>query len=261
MSPIRLIFIFILLPVCGLAQTTVSYYLSGDNLFEARELKAVVSGKDFTLVSMSDSKCIQIEREADFNYDGYKDVLIEIVNGCGGNCCGDSYQIFCYDGQRFINTQIVGYDWDGIDIAESSYEYRFIVDTKHEGIDNTIICSDRTEIYSLKEFVLEIMSVIQDQKLNALVEIKAEDFHGRENEELFLSYDLDGDGRDDKNTCLYWSRWGRISEWKIMFGNGGLYKGSNSPKRIGIMKTKTNNVYDLVLECNEILKWNGRTYE
>ena len=90
-------------------------------------MKAVINEKVFTLVGIGDGLCIGIEKTGDFNKNGYDDVLVEIINGCGGNCCGNSYQIFSFDGQVFRKTQKVGYDWDGIEISESSLEFNFIV--------------------------------------------------------------------------------------------------------------------------------------
>lgn len=245
----------------SIAQNPIHYYLTNEDSFEDRELKAVVNEKVFTLIGKEDNLCIGIEKIGDFNKNGYDDVLVEIINGCGGNCCGNSYQIFSFNGQVFKETVQVGYDWDGIEISESSVEFNFIVQTVNEGVGNTEMCNDKVETFRLENYNLELVNVVEKQKLNAITELKANDFKGRENEVLFLTFDLDGDGKMDKLTCSYWERWGRITNWEIEFGNGKSYEGASSPKRIGIMNTKTNNVNDLVLECDEILKWDGWKYE
>src|SRR5690606_31178720 len=98
-------------------------------------------------------------------------------------------------------------------------------------------------------------------KIPALTELKASDFVGHENDTLSLSIDIDGDGLVDRIQSSYWEKWGRMVVWGIEFGNGLTYEGKTATKRIGILPTKTNKVYDLVIECNDVLKWNGSTYE
>ena len=240
--------------------TQVHYFFTSDNTFEDRELKAVIGIDVFSLITMEDKLCARIVRVSDFNKNGFEDVLIEVINGCGGNCCANSYAIFSYDGQKFLKTEAVGYDWNGIEISESSLEFNFIVETVNEGLGNTSMCSNKVETFRLNGFNFEPIQTISEEKVKAITEIKAEDFLNREEEELFLSYDLDGDGKQDKITCKYWSRWGKIGLWEIHFGSGIVYKGESSPKRIGVLSTKTRGISDLVLECEEIIKWNGKSY-
>jgi hypothetical protein len=261
MKTTLIIFAFIISISESSAQNPIHYYLTNENSYDYQELKAIVNDVVFTLISKEYKLCISIEKIADFNKNGYEDILVEIINGCGGNCCGNSYQIFSYNGQVFKETEQVGYDWDGIEISESSVGFNFIIQTAPEGAANTDMCNDKIETYRLKDYTLELINIIKDQKLNAISELKADDFEGKEDEILFLTFDIDGDGKVDKIECSYWERWGRISSWNIKFGNGKSFEGNSSPKRIGILNSKTNNVYDLVLECDEILKWNGLKYE
>ncbi|KFC58305.1 hypothetical protein FEM08_29090 [Flavobacterium gilvum] len=243
------------------AQNKIQYYLTNKNSYENQELKAIINKKTFTLINKKVGLCFEIMKIKDFDKDGFEDVLLEIINGCGGNCCGNSYQIFSYNGTSFKKSKTVGYDWDGIDILPSPEGFKFIIQTVNEGAGNTEMCNDKIETYQFKNYDFELINVVTDKKLDAITEIKASDFEGKEDKELFLFYDLDGDGKKDKFTCKYWARWGRISEWKINFGNGNWYEGTSSPKRIGIINSKTNNVNDLVLDCDEILKWEGKKYK
>jgi hypothetical protein len=256
------LFVLIISTTTSLAQNSIHYYLTAENSNTAdQELKAVVNDKEFTLISKDDNLCIEIEKTGDFNKNGFEDVLIEIINGCGGNCCANSYQIFSYNGQAFKKTKQVGYDWDGIEISESSVSFNFIIQTVNEGFGNTNMCDDKIETYRLNDYNLELINVIAEQKLSAITELRSSDFEGKEDEVLFMSFDLDGDGKNDKISCSYWARWGRMGNWNIRFGNGELFEGKSTPKRIGVLNSKTNNAHDIVIGCEEVLKWNGLKYK
>jgi len=252
-----LFILLIIIPLIGFGQKKIEYFLSEEDHNRETSLKVVVNDEVLTLIS----GCIRIERIEDFNKDGYEDVLIQNVIGCGGNCCGDSYQIFCFDGNIFKKTKEIGYDWDGIEISESSNGFNFIVENVYEGFGNPNMCNNTVETYKLSNYEFEIVSTIKDHKLTSITELTSEDFNGKEDGSLFLKFDLDNDGLIDIIKCSYWMRWGRIGLWSIKFGNGKVIEGKGSPKRIGVLETKTNNVNDLVLECDEVLKWNGSKYQ
>ena len=113
-------------------------------------------------------------------------------------------------------------------------------------------------------------SEIQETLIKAAAELISEDFEktypddlGNVDNRISLTFDIDNDYKTDTLSASYWWRWGRLSWWKINFGNGSTYycEEYSSPKRIGIMKSTTNDVHDIVLECDEILKWNGETFQ
>lgn len=243
----------------SMAQEAIQYQLTDKGSYDGQGLKAVVDGKTFTLISKDKGLCLGIEKTGDFNGNGREDVLVEVINGCGGSCCGNSYQFFSYNGQAFEETEQVGYDWDGVEISESE-GFEFVIQTVNEGAGNTKMCSNKVETYRLKDYALEAIKVVEDKKLTAVAEVKAADFKGKENEELSLSFDLDGDGKMDVFTFSYWERWGHVN-WSIKFGNGVAHESTLSDKRIGLLSSKTNGVHNLVIGCNEVLKWNGSSYE
>lgn len=223
-------------------------------------LKAVVNDKVYTLIDSTDFEPNGFSTEliADFNKNGYNDILI---NYSGGNCCGSQYTIFTFNGTKFIKTQKFGSDFNEIEISESSIGYNFIVDVINEGAGNTDFCKNKIETYRLNDNSLELINTIQENIFKAVTEIKSADFKDLEDDELYLNFDLDGDGKLDIITCSYWERWGRISTWKIIFSSGLSFSGESTPKRIGILNTKTNGINDLVLDCDEILKWSNGKYQ
>ena len=245
------------------ANRIIKYYMTENESRVDRELKAVFNNKTYTLISRKDNLCVGIEKIADFNKNGYDDVLVVILNGCGGNCCGDSYQIFSFNGQVFKKTAIIGYDYNGITISNSSNGYNFIVQTTRLGMRDKSdeMCPNKIENFRLVGYEFKLMNVVKEKKIPAIVELKSSDFNDDDKKRLFLNFDLDNDGLVDKITCSYWWKYASITDWKIQFGNGKSFKGDNNLRRIGILASKTKNVHDLVIDCDEILKWNGTTYE
>ena len=128
--------------VANEAQNSIEYSLT-QNADYHDEIKAVFNGKEYILISQEEELCLRIVRSDDFNNDKYQDVLIEHITACGGNCCANSFQMFSFDGNKFHKSDIVGYDWNGIEVAETELGYSFVIDDVHEGAGNTSMCQDR----------------------------------------------------------------------------------------------------------------------
>ncbi len=231
-----------------------------------QELKATINNKETVLISFKDQRCFDILEIQDYNNDGYEEVLIE-TNACGGNCCGNSVLVFSYDGNTFIETEEVGYDFDGIDLHYDRNNVRLIVvDDQNIGAGNTTLCGDEKKAYIFENNKLEVARIEADNMITAITEVRSSDFIKLESEittKITINYDLDNNGIDDKIIASYWERWGILHNCKIIFNNETLdiEAAIGSPKRIGILESKTNNVNDLVIECDTILKWNGTTYK
>lgn len=223
-------------------------------------LEATLNGKKTILIAEDDELCLRIIKKADFNKNGFDDVLIEIITACGGTCFANSFMIFSYDGSSFRKTESIGYDWNGVEIKIKNSNYLFIIEDNNEGM-NTEFPTTATGTYQLKDYEWELIEKKVPQKIEALKEIQSKDFFDMSSDEtISLMFDLDNDGKLDEIICSPWMRWGRMS-WKIHFGNGKKIKGEGTPKRIGILASKTKGYNDLVLDIDEQLKWNGSYYQ
>ncbi len=228
-------------------------------------LVAKINTKEIKILSIDDEQCFSILEVKDYDYDGVEEILLEL-DACGGNCCGNSIMIYSYNGKEFVPTEKVGYDFDGIKLNYDKNKVRqFIVDEQHIGHGNTTLCEDEEKTYVFENAQLKLIKTKKQHKRKALLEIKSEDFEPFNIEEvdkiIAIEYDIDNNGIKDRIESGYFGRWGVLHEIKIIMNGKGLKNEAlSSSKRIGILNTKTNNVHDLVLECEEIFVWNGKKY-
>ena len=258
---IFLTFMFLLITYSTLfTQNNPKYALKyGENL-SPNILTATVKNKKHVITKESEESCMNIEMTADFNGDGFTDALLRIINGCGGSCCGDSYQIVFYDGRNFHKSDIVGYDWDDIEIKKGKSGYTFRIETLDVKVHGTTLCNDKVETFAIKDFNLVTINTIKDSFLHSISEVRFEDFNlNNSPDSLTLLYDVNGDGKHDKFIFEAWGRWERMF-WKIKLSNGKTYNSEEHYKRIGILTSKTNGFCDLVADCGDTLKWNGKKY-
>ena len=242
------------------AQSNPKYALKYRETGSHNVLTATVKNKKHVIIKESEESCMNIEKTADFNGDGFTDALIRIINGCGGNCCGDSYQIVFYDGKNFHKSDIVGYDWDDIEIKKVGSGYTFRIETIDEGVGNSSLCENKVETFSVQDYDFVITDIVKDTYINSIKEVKWVDFEmNNDPDSLTLMYDINGDGKNDEFIFRSWDRWGRMN-WSIDFFNGKTYESGDSYKRLGVLSTKTNSLNDLVADCGDILKWNGKDY-
>lgn len=243
------------------SQVKIAYYLSKQSLHEKNRLIATVDGDSVELIGFDQNKCLNVYCVGDFNDDGYKDVAVEIVNGCGGNCCGNAYQFHLYNGHAFVKTHEVGYDWNGMAIDSSQKHWKFTVETLPQGIAHSEMCKESVEIWKISGYKLTLLEKRSEEKRLAIKEIRSDAFSANNTNELTMTFDIDGDGRDDTIKCWYWERWGAIAHWSLLLANGQEVLSTAGGKRIGILETKTLGFHDLVLDCNTVVKWNGEKYE
>ena len=237
---------------------TFNYFLSNNGNINNELFLIVDHATQVKLIDNKEERCLNIICKGDFNKNGFTDVLIEDVLGCGGNCCGNTYLIYSYDGKRFNEIKLDAHDWNGIDIDSLKDRHSFTVETDNEGYNNAPPFYKK-ETFELFHDSLVLKEQYIAKKIRALTEIRSDMFHSK-NDTITLLFNLDQDKTLDTITCTLNYRWGRMNETKIHFGNGYVERLSLNTKRIGVLPSKTNGYHDLIIEFRDTLYWNKHHY-
>ena len=224
-------------------------------------LTATVDGLDYKIVEKSDALCLRIFNVRDYDEDGYDDALMEHVQGCGGNCCGNSYFFVSYAGNgHFRKSEEFGYSW--VDPEEEVWNERWsvVVQSNNEGM-NTDDATEIRERYVLESGVAKKVEVSNKSEVAAVKEIRSSVFEGAgPNATKELTYDLDSDGKDERVVCRFWERWGSLM-YTILDDDGKvLAEDLPSAKRFGVLSTKTKGMQDIVIDFDDVYKWDGQKY-
>lgn len=272
----RLIALFaVIAAVCGLAayfltdktdddlfelETGVEFYDVGTVMdFKEHKLYAKVDGYQYN-VNLPEDKCFDLVTQDDFDGDGITDALVMDVVACGGNSYGNSFFFVTYTGNGYFNiTNEFGDDvWADPIVEDWKGEKSVVVVNTNQGVN-------QDENYQVKErYVLRQGRAIrvESSKKNevvAMLEIRNSDFYnGKESETISLDYNLDENGETDFIECTYWERWDKMLVDVVI--NGVHHSECSGVYRIGILSSETNGVNDLVLDADDIWKWNGSEY-
>jgi hypothetical protein len=76
----------------------------------------------------------------------------------------------------------------------------------------------------------------------------------------FITGNYDEDAKLDKLVCNYWGRWGAVL-CEVHSSVYGIIKINRGCKRIGILKSNTQGVVDLVCNRFSKIKFNGNSYK
>ena len=253
----------------------ISYQLRSESLC-SKELVATVNGIKKIIVNANESLNLNIQLQDDFNNDGALDILLENRKGCyeegdGGwlKHEGSSYFIITYDGENFIRTKEVGKDWDGIIMEMQKDKLHFTIDTAQERtyvFSDYISCEDKEEVFILDGFTLKTIAVKTDVRVPDIKGVNYENHLAKiswSKEYVNIDYDIDNDGYEDY-IRLYFKK--SIKGFDDLYFQSSSLKNQAIPinkrsvKRVGVLASETNGVHDLVLDCNEVMKWNGKKY-
>ncbi|BDS15503.1 LysM peptidoglycan-binding domain-containing protein [Aureispira anguillae] len=86
----------------------IQYFSSDSSSYILMDVYAQIGNQIYTLQDSSVGECWAIVAQKDFNNNGYLDLLLGHIHGCGGNCCGNSYSFITFDKNHFVRTQEVG---------------------------------------------------------------------------------------------------------------------------------------------------------
>ncbi|WP_075340589.1 SH3 domain-containing protein [Tenacibaculum agarivorans] len=257
---------------------TISYQLKEGKDHCGRQLLANVNGKEQILINYNEKLNLYIQLQDDFNNDGALDVLLENRKGCydKGEYSyvsheGSSYFIMTYDGKKFRRTKEVGKAWNGIEMEMKEEKLHFTIETHAASVysnTTTLSCDDKEEVFVLDGYNFKRVSVNQVGKRKAITGVDC--INLIENQSIvesrkYIDFDLDNDGHIDQLTLTYNKITKGFDKLDVLFHeynpNRNIAIPKRSIKRLGVLASKTNEVNDLVIDCNEILAWDGEKYK
>jgi hypothetical protein len=231
-----------------------------DGSFYGGTLLATVGGKSYTPIDESKRVCLSIVDERDWDGNGLTDALVKRIEGCGGNCCPDSFFfVSALAGNRFeISDDLADSPVDPI-IEKWKNRWSLVIVSTNDGANTD------PPVEITQRFILRAGKGIKVEEwrradMDSILEMRSSIFKGACDEHS-IEYDLDGDGRSDVISGQFFARWGSFF-WTVRFANGKEFQETHTPcKRIGVLTTKTNGVNDLVCDQDTVFRWNGQGYQ
>lgn len=242
---------FLIITICYTFSLAGEVMILGESDYE-NEINGILSKFDLT----EDLYLFDIIKK-DFDKDGDKDFLLENnVNG-GGNGAPNNYFFLINKNGKYEISDDIGSSYKSFKIKEINNEtvielisnnYGYNEDEPEEETISGILRNDEL-----------IIDVIKTEKLISIKEVLVSDFNSDDPaEKIILEYDLDGDNINEKIICSKWARWGAVLA-EIKKGDKVILD-NFSGKRIGILKSITNGMHDLVEDLDRVLYWNGHKY-
>jgi hypothetical protein len=235
-------------------------YSVDNSIFNASTLSATENGKTYLLIDRSKAMCLQVVDQKDFDGHGFIDALVEHIVACGGNCCPDTFFfVSALGGGRFKLSDEFADSRSSPVIEKWEGQWSVVVTSNNEGVNT------QRPVEITRRFVLQSGEAVEVEErkrkdMESVVEIRSEMFDlAKVGETHSIEYDLDGDGKKDQIKTTFWARWGRMF-WAVEFADGKKFSSDTACKRIGVLKTKTNGVSDLVCDQDTVFRWNGREY-
>lgn len=245
----------LLLAALGVAGAAVRYEVRetpGDP-FSAR-LVAVDGTKVVTLVDPAKAQppfadgvaFMKVVRVADFDANGTLDALVMFSGG--GNCCPNAYRFVTYRPNAAPQFSNAFESWR--DPRVETFQRRLVAVYRDEDAARV-----RSWGYSGGRAVLVRQVVIPE--LRALLDLRRSTFDERRNA---VSFDLNGDGSNERITCAVWDRWDTLQCGVTDARGRELLSPSVGCDRYGVLPTKTLGYHDLVCGLDWRFRWNGKTY-
>jgi hypothetical protein len=241
-----------------IAKTTYSVGKPKGSLYN--ELSATENGKTYKLIPESKNQCLEVVEQKDFDGNGTLDALVQNTTACGGNCCPNGFFfISARGGGKFDIGDPMADSWVDPVIERWKGRWSVVIVSNNAGVNT------ERPVEITRRFVFENGKAVkveerQRKEIQSLLDLRSEVFKsGSPDERHQITYDLDGDGRQDKIGGTLWERWGLIV-WTVEFANGKKAEGKPDCKRIGVLASKTSGVHDLVCDQDTVLRWDGKRY-
>ena len=238
-----------------------SFYIVDDTVtYMNYGLNAVCNSKIIHIVDTSEHLYIRIDTILDYDKDNDMDALILYSESGGGNCCPSVYFLVTNEGNgKFIRSEMTEPSWESLVFETWKDQPGFVITSNNEGMNNDDY-EETVYRYVINKGQIKIAETTKTKEIPAIEEIRASEFSFEEGEIKDLVFDLDNDLINDTIRCSFWDRWGRMQP-TFIFSTGLSDSSQISAKRIGILSSQTNGVHDLVIDLNQVLKWNGKYYE
>ena len=245
----------------------VKYLIKKDdkNYSMVTALFAEVNGQPYEIISLKDEQCFVIESQKDFDKNGGIDVLLS-YNLCGGNGAGNSFSVILnYGDGHFQEKEIPEGSWGSAIVKKWEDRWSILIENSPDGVGHTDL--EKTEftyvvdnngnikeIVNAKKFKLFAEVEVYSSELNHDLDYNKFDFDNKK-----IVYDLNDDGKNEYIRFKYWERWGAMMSY-IVLPDGSEQDLHAGCKRVGILKSKTQGMHDIVCNHSDLFKWNGKQY-
>ncbi len=196
-----------------------------------------------------------IIHNVDLDNDGINEAIVEASDGGGHGII--KYFIISKRDEKFYSVYS-NKDFEGSDLKLSNGNI-LSVRKYDKGIDVT----SQVEEISLFEFRNGELKNLSTSKNEAFIpafnEINSFNLDDN-NITKFITGNYDEDAKLDKLICNYWGRWGAVL-CEVHSSVYGIIKINRGCKRIGILKSNTQGVVDLVCNRFSKIKFNGNSYK
>ncbi|MDY6868497.1 MAG: hypothetical protein SVT56_11480 [Chloroflexota bacterium] len=237
----------------------IKYSLKNEeSVMQSNTVIADIDGKKIEIPD-KEERCIMMVEQKDFDGDGDIDLLLEDAVACGGNCCPNGFYTVSYQDGKFNISKIFNSSWSGIKVEKWKGRWSFLSTFINFAGANTDPYYEATKRHILLNGKIKLVEFIEKEEMKALINIRSSDFNmEKADKEKTYSFDVDGDGKKETLSCRLWSRWGTVlctikKDCKVIAKSIG-------GKRFGFLSSKTGGMHDIVINHDNIYKWNGKKY-
>ncbi len=221
------------------------------------ELWGQFDGQKIVVIPRTAGRLLEIVAEEDLDGDGWIDLIVGDL--AEGKCCPRQFSVVSYRGHgQYHQSKPQGAALHLPHLQQSNGKWA--IEIENSSLDAYGKYKTQ-EVFEVREGELNRIDLLKPIDLEALAELKVACYDTVDKSaKIDLNFDLDGDGKMDHITGMYWPQWGRVM-WSLAFGNGGVMQDGTPFKRLGVLPSKTDGFHDLVVDHDRVLEWKGKRYE